>query len=199
MTWVIGASSVFGYGAILSDVRVTFTDGRQCDLVQKAFAVGPYVIAGFAGSVRIGFEMLHCLTRFLAVPPNAPQPGAWEPEWVAEHWKPLAVSTFAAADAQERDAGCQVLLVGISHKVRPEVLANPRAVHRPSACIIRFCWPDFDPIIADKGLSVAHIGSGADVGHYTKMMQHYFELRNDNLLQAEMPLSVCGQRCLAAA
>src|SRR5262245_56689808 len=105
MTWVIGASSIFGYGAILSDVRVTFRDGSQRDLVQKAFAVGPYVIAGFAGSVKIGFEMLHCLANFLTVPPNAPQPGAWEPEWVAEHWEPIAAGTFAAADAHERAMG----------------------------------------------------------------------------------------------
>jgi hypothetical protein len=40
MTWVIGASSIFDYGAMMSDVRVTFSDGRQHELVQKAYAVG---------------------------------------------------------------------------------------------------------------------------------------------------------------
>jgi hypothetical protein len=40
MTWVIGASSIFDYGAMMSDVRVTFRDGRERDLVQKAYAVG---------------------------------------------------------------------------------------------------------------------------------------------------------------
>jgi hypothetical protein len=80
MTWVIGASSIFDYGAMMSDVRVTFRDGRERDLVQKAYPVGPYIVAGFAGSVRIGFQMLESLAKFLIVPPNAPQPGAWEPE-----------------------------------------------------------------------------------------------------------------------
>jgi hypothetical protein len=43
MTWVIGASSVFGYGAMMSDVRVRFSDGRKRDLLQKAYPVGPYM------------------------------------------------------------------------------------------------------------------------------------------------------------
>src|SRR5262245_39838206 len=126
MTWVIGASSIFGYGAMLSDVRVTFKDGRQLDLVQKSFPVGPYIVAGFAGSVKIGFQMLRSLTKFLIVPPDAPKPGARDPEWVAEHWKAIAAHTFSTADARERALGCQILLVGVSHKVEPEILANPR-------------------------------------------------------------------------
>jgi hypothetical protein len=47
---------------------------------------------------EIGFQMLESLAKFLIVPPAAPQPGAWEPEWVAEHWKPLAVQIFESAD-----------------------------------------------------------------------------------------------------
>ena len=58
MTWVIGASSIFDYGAMMSDVRVTFEDGSERDLVQKAYPVGPYIVAGFAGSVRIGVIIL---------------------------------------------------------------------------------------------------------------------------------------------
>jgi hypothetical protein len=41
---------------MMSDVRVTFPDGRVRDLVQKAYPVGRYIVAGFAGSVKIGFE-----------------------------------------------------------------------------------------------------------------------------------------------
>jgi hypothetical protein len=151
MTWVIGASSIFDYGAMMSDVRVTFRDGRQHDLVQKAYAVGPYIVAGFAGSVRIGFQMLESLAKFLIVPPNAPQPGAWEPEWVAEHWKPLALEIFTGADVSEQALGCQILLVGISNKIDPKVAANPRAVLMPHACIVRFSSPDFDPVSRTEG------------------------------------------------
>jgi hypothetical protein len=134
-----------------------------------------------AGSVRIGFQMLESLTKFLVVPPNAPQPGAWEPEWVAEHWKPTAFQIFASADTQERALRCQILLVGISNKIDPEVAANPRALQMPRACIVRFSSPDFEPVIKDKRLSVDHIGSGGNVEHYTTMMQHHFELTSGSL------------------
>ena len=149
MTWVIGATSIFDYGAMMSDVRVTLSDGRERDLVQKAFAVGQYIVAGFVGSVKIGFQMLESLAEFLIVPPDAPQPGAWEPEWVSEHWKPIASNIFASAEPAEQALRCQILLVGVSHKIDPEAAANPRAVQMPRACIIRFSSPDFDFVVQD--------------------------------------------------
>jgi hypothetical protein len=185
MTWVIGASSIFDYGAMMSDVRVTFGDGSERDLVQKAYPVGPYIVAGFAGSVRIGFQMIESLTKFLIVPPNVPQPGAWDPEWVAEHWKPIAGQIFASAEPLEQASRCHILLVGVSNKVDPAAAANPRAVQMPRACIVRFSSPDFDPVIKNKRLSVDHIGSGGHVEHYTTMMQHHFEL-SSGALKAEM-------------
>jgi hypothetical protein len=125
MTWVIGASSIFDYGAMMSDVRVTFRDGRERDLVQKAYAVGPYIVAGFAGSVRIGFQMLESLAKFLIVPPDAPQPGAWEPEWVADNWKPLAVQIFASADVLEQALHCQILWSGCRTRLIRKSLRIP--------------------------------------------------------------------------
>jgi hypothetical protein len=181
MTWVIGASSIFDYGVMVSDVRVTFSDGSQRDLVKKAHPVGPYIVAGFAGSVRIGFQMLRSLAKFLIVPPNAPQPCAWEPEWVAEHWKPIAAQGFATADPREQALRCQILLVGISNNIDPEVLANPRAVPMPRACLVRFSSPDFDPVLTKTGLAVDHIGSGGTVEHYTQMIQHYFDPASETL------------------
>jgi hypothetical protein len=184
MTWVIGASSIFDYGAMMSDVRVTFRDGRERDLVQKACPVGPYIVAGFAGSVKIGFQMLESLTKFLVVPPDAGS-GAWDPEWVAEHWKPIAAHTFASADPPEQAAGCEILMVGVSCKIESEVRANPRAVKMPHACIVRFSSPAFDPVIKNRRLSVEHIGSGGNVEYYEQMMRHHFELSSDSL-KAEM-------------
>jgi hypothetical protein len=48
----MGASSIFGYGAIISDVRVTFADGSEKDMVQKAYSLGPYIVGGFAGPIK---------------------------------------------------------------------------------------------------------------------------------------------------
>jgi len=57
MTWAAAASTIFGYGALYSDVQVTFRDGNTKDLLQKAYPVSNFIAAGFAGSVRIGFKL----------------------------------------------------------------------------------------------------------------------------------------------
>jgi hypothetical protein len=134
--------------------------------------------------------MLESLAKFLIVPPNAPQPGAWVPEWVAEHhWKPIAFQIFASADTQEHALRCQILLVGISNKIDPEVAANPRAVQMPRACIVRFSCPDFEPVIKNTRLSVDHIGSGGapHLAHST----HCSESRGEQ----PMHISPRGNRC----
>jgi hypothetical protein len=137
MTWVIGASSVFGYGVMMSDVRVTFGDGSERDLVKKAYPVGRFIVAGFAGSIRIGFQMIESLKEFL-VPPSNAGPGAWRPEWIAEHWKPIAGQIFATAHPQEQAARCQILLVGVSNKVDPESTARLAVGSTPGASSVRY-------------------------------------------------------------
>jgi hypothetical protein len=56
------------------------------DLLRKAYRVGPYLLAGFAGSVNIGFQLIGDLQNFLLPPDNSRS--AWKPEWVAEHCTP---------------------------------------------------------------------------------------------------------------
>src|SRR5450759_2701557 len=97
MTWVVGATSVFGYGALYSDVQVTFADGSTRDLVQKAYPLGNFIAAGFAGSVRIGFKLLQSLAVFLVLPDEALGSHASDPIWVATQWAPIARSVFEGA------------------------------------------------------------------------------------------------------
>ena len=59
MTWVIGASSVFGVGMLVSDVRVSFPDGQSRDMLRKLYPLGPYIGLGFAGSVAASFAILN--------------------------------------------------------------------------------------------------------------------------------------------
>jgi signal transduction histidine kinase len=116
LTWVIGASSLFGYGVMISDVRVTFRTGETADILRKAYPVGPYIVAGFAGSVLIGFQLLQSLHEFLFVPPSEAEADrvAWKPEWVAEHWAPEARKIFAKCPFAERKLGSHFLMVGVS-------------------------------------------------------------------------------------
>jgi hypothetical protein len=174
MTWVIGASSILGYGVMLSDVRVTFSNGRTADLLRKAFPVGPYIVAGFAGSVYIGYRLLSSLSAFLTIPNQEPNV-AWQPEWVADNWYPEARSIFASSPETERRLGSQLLLVGVS----PNQDMGAPTIQR--VYIVRLSGPHFVPGYMRKGFTVAHIGSGARVREYKRAFRSHFRITASSL------------------
>ena len=90
MTWVVGATSIFGYGVAVSDIQVTCNaSGRHMDVLKKVFPVGKYIAAGFAGDVRAGMAMVTELRNFLNLH-GIPEHECWEPRWVAGNWPPRA-------------------------------------------------------------------------------------------------------------
>jgi hypothetical protein len=185
VTWIIGASSIFGYGAIMSDVRITFSDGSERDMLQKAYPLGPYVIGGFAGSVRIGFELLNSLQYGLEPPDHDGPLGShwtWEPAGIAHEWQPIAKTIFANAPPAEQACGSHILIVGISHEgLTDDAAQAPNVIRRPRAIIIRMMSPKFEPLVTSRQLSVEHIGSGAYVEKYVELMKHYFDPMSDTL------------------
>lgn len=64
MTWVIGSGVRWGYGALIADTRVSWPDGTQHDVLQKCHEVAPGLIAGFAGSVEMGFAAIDDMRGF---------------------------------------------------------------------------------------------------------------------------------------
>jgi hypothetical protein len=178
MTWVIGASSFLGYGAMISDIRVSLGDGSERDMLQKAYGLGPFIVGGFAGSVKIGFQLLESLTLSLTPPAGGGQPGEiwmWEPVGVAETWQEIAVQVFANADEEERANHSHILLVEISNEIDPETAHILNVVHGPRAFIIKMMSPDFLPVVMKKPLSVDHIGSGAHVDRYIELLKAYVD------------------------
>lgn len=169
MTWVIGASSIFGTGALISDTRVRFSDGTTAELLQKAYPVGNYVAAGFAGSVRIGFELIQSLQTGLTVPEGT-GPHAWDLRLVAPHWRAIARHIFREAAAEERSLGSQVLLVG------PSPTENMGVPEFPRMEIVRAVSPDFVPRFSKPGLVIRHIGSGGSVSDYKRAIRPLFRL-----------------------
>lgn len=167
MTWVIGASSIFGTGALISDIRVLLRDGTTAELLQKAYPVGNYIAAGFAGSVRIGFELIHSLQAGLAVPEGI-GPHAWDLRVVAPRWRSIARQIFRDAPAEERSLGSQVLLVG------PSPTENMGAPEFPRMEIVRATSPDYAPRFSKPGLVVRHIGSGGSVSEYKRAIRPLF-------------------------
>jgi hypothetical protein len=169
MTWVIGASSIFGTGALISDTRVRFTDGTTAELLQKAYPVSNYIAAGFAGSVRIGFELIDSLRSAMVVP-DGTGPYAWDPRPVAVHWRATAQQIFRDAPAEERSLGSQVLLVG------PSPTEHMGAPQFPRMEIARATSPDFTPRFSKPALAVRHIGSGGRVSDYKRAIKPLFRL-----------------------
>ena len=73
MTWVIGATPPFGgYGLMISDIQVSLATGERFDILRKVHPVGPCLVLGFSGSVKIGFAMVENLRARLQLPPDAP-------------------------------------------------------------------------------------------------------------------------------
>ncbi len=179
MTWVIGAASLFGYGVMLSDVRVTFRDGSTADMLKKAQPVGPFIVAGFAGSVCIGYRLLESLYQFLFVPRSPQDNVAWQPEWVAKHWAPEAKKVFDSSPTHEKKLGARILMIGIS----PD--QNMGAPEIPRVYIVRFSSPFFVPGFMKRGLNVAHIGSGSADRRYVQAFRGHFRYTASSL-RAEM-------------
>lgn len=167
MTWVIGASTIWRYGTVVSDIQVTFADGATVDLLQKAYPVGNSIVVGFAGSVRVGFALTESLRRFLLVPPNILSTHAWDPIWVANNWAPVAREVYEAQPKQERDIGSQVLLVG-AHPNRRDPILGAESV------IARFSAPRFKPGIMTKTIKLCSIGSGAGIAEYKRAIKPLF-------------------------
>ena len=168
------------YAALVSDVQVTFGDGRTADMLRKAYPVGPYIVGAFAGSVYIGFALLQSLADALAVPADAPGNAAWEPNTVAEWWGPnVARPVFQGCPQQQRELGAQFLLVG----------AHPTEDNGIPGCAVpylcRFSWPEFRPEIVRNGNSALSIGSGANIARYADSLKSMLDPRN-GMLQAEV-------------
>ena len=143
MTWILGAAIPFGYGALISDVRVTWPDGTKRDMLQKVYPVGPMMTAGFAGSVRIGFCLLADMQRAF----DLPEGETWEPKEAAFRWRRRGRRLFSRASQEERALGSSVIVVGISHDLSGR------------AQCIRMRAPQFELEFAEP-LKWASIGTG---------------------------------------
>ncbi len=167
MSWVIGASSILGTGALVSNTRVRFADGTTAELLRKAHVVGNYIAAGFTGSVQIGFQMITNLTDALLVPKEMAT-NCWDLRVVAPQWAPTARRIFQQAPAAEQALGCQLMLVGASP-------AGQSGSPFPRIDVARLVAPEFTPHFT-SGLSIRHVGRGDRVVQYRRSVRSLFRL-----------------------
>lgn len=178
MTWVIGGSTVFGYGALISDIRVTFSDGSEADLIQKAYPISNFVAAGFAGSVQMGFLLLNDLSEFTKLAPEALKTHAWEPSWIADKWPIRAKTVFQTASHGRKEVVAQFLIVCAS--------PNEGTVLDAKIAFIKLdSRTDFIPEIFDSPNNLCSIGSGTDIPGYMNALRPAFDLKS-GFFQAEV-------------
>ncbi len=177
MTWVVAASTIWGYGALCSDVQVTLRDGSTRDLLQKAYPVANSIAAGFAGSVRIGFSLIESLESALTPPPGTSKTALCHPVLAANGWAPIAKEVFDSASAEERALGSRVSMVGVS--------PNEEAGLGPKIYFARFASPDFSPQIMTRTVKICSIGTGASIQRYKHSIKPLFRL-SSGILQAEV-------------
>jgi hypothetical protein len=160
MTWIVGAAAALGYAVGISDVRVTFADGTERDCLQKIYGMAPFIAAGFAGSVRIGFEMLSGLAYQLR---DLPEGHAFVPQGVADSFSPLARDVFRSFPENERALHSHLMLLG----AHPTDDVGIPGFARCSLHVLKS--PEFHPTLSAIG-EVVSIGSGSNVTPYKEVL-----------------------------
>jgi hypothetical protein len=135
MTWIVGISTPFGYSFALSDTRVTLGDDREIDCLQKIYPVARFIAVGFAGSVKIGFDIVEALKASLH---EADEKLAWNPPELVPQLPLLLRKVFQDAGAEEQVNHSHIMLLS-THPTEP--VGSPWA--RAYVHVLRS--PDFTP------------------------------------------------------
>jgi hypothetical protein len=175
MAWVLGASiPLGGYGALISDVRVSWNNGRVShDVLQKIYMVAPMMIAGFAGSVEIGFRLMEDMGEFLA----APKGFVWKPRAAAWLWHRRGRRIFTLSTLPSQRLGSAVIIVGCSNRKNgPWMWPH----------CIRMCAPSYELEIIPSN-TWASIGSGSRHRNAEKYAKRFADtFMESNTFQTEV-------------
>jgi hypothetical protein len=88
---------------------------REIDCLQKIYPVGRYIAVGFAGSVRIGFDIVESLKASLY---EADERLAWDPPVMVAQLPSLLQKVFQAAPAEEQRNHSHIMLLS-AHPIEP--------------------------------------------------------------------------------
>ena len=104
---------------------------------------------------------------------------AWDPVWVANKWSTTAKNIFDSQPDNEKKAGAEILMVGISPN------EDLGVAHAKRVYIVRFSAPDFKPGFMNKPLDVCSIGSGAGITEYKLAVKEFTDIKSSTI-QMEM-------------
>jgi hypothetical protein len=151
------------------------------DVLQKAFPVGKYIVAGLSGNVRAGLTLLSDLSRFLNSV-QVPEDECWDPEWVAEHWPEQARQVYHGLVSQKNVGETSIIMVGLKSEGTPDRPVLGGAAGHIS--VMRS--PDFYPESQKGGRKAMSIGCGSKVKLYTDSLEHLMLDPDLNYMKAEI-------------
>lgn len=129
MTWIVGINATEwapDRAFLVSDTRASWPNGQHVDCVQKIRSIGPTTLAGFAGSVRLGFEALDCLQSELNLFARAQRPF----RAVAMDRVPRLLRwMFRKASSTHRRLGLEIILADASGRDPTTLVCAFRAPH----------------------------------------------------------------------
>lgn len=165
MTWVLGMATRFGYATCVSDIRVSWSNGDFHNCLKKTHRVTDSLAVAFAGSIRIGFD----LVRNLEVYCDTNREISSSPKALMELWPRHARRIFSVARPSEKRNHSQLLILGVEkeHSVSVPVLYKLES-------------PTFNPEKANES-EVFSIGCGSE--HYRPILE--------KLAQQADPFAVC--------
>ena len=177
MTWVIGSSTLFGYSFLISDIYVKWNEDTSKDCLLKIYPVGRYLAAGFSGSVKLGFEIINDLKKFLYIPPQKPE-GAWVPEIVTLKWWRRARKIFDNAPNELKELGCSIIVAGV-HPTK-----NAGDAPWPINMSAVFKSPNFEPEYG-KPNELLSIGCGSSYERFKKKLKELSDVFKNPLIKLE--------------
>jgi len=171
MTWIVAKSFMSGYVAVLSDVQVTWGNGKiRKDCLKKVYPVAPNMVACFSGSVDIGFLLLSDLSNFIQ---SKTKPNELAmPRHVAHEWYRRANKIFANQPKQQQKLGCSIILAGTS----PNERLGDAPFERTDIIVFRN-KKQFLPVFVPQ-MKTASIGSGSLFKAYIDFMNGVDEIKN---------------------
>jgi hypothetical protein len=175
VTWVFGSPTWLGASVCVADIQVTIGN-RNFDCLQKLYAIDANALAGFAGNVSMGFEMLSALARVIRLGKGATA----EPTDAAaliDRFPDVARGVFARQPA-EAQAGGSALLLAIGEP-------SENTLYGTTPHVVRFTSPTFEAQEVPRK-EWASIGSGAGVNEYQAELTKVTGDEGDGLLQMEV-------------
>lgn len=166
MTWIIGSSAFLSGAILISDIRLSFINStiKPEDCLQKIYPLGKQVMAGFSGSVLIGFEIIDQLREQMnnqtsATPCNID---------ILAHTRIPRIARRAYKEA--------IVKYRPSYKASSIIVASAHPIlnlgDTPFARtrIHIFRAPDFNPVNVERR-DIVSIGSGTSVAPYLKVLE----------------------------